>query len=190
MPARGRRHELCDTCGSLRADSPRIETALLPDHPGKELDGQRVLRRRLFWCAANVIDCGWWATRTEFAGRGRRCVVRCGRCVAPALHWQAFRQGERTASNTLAMRRIADFVCKTHGAADRCRCQAPKKTLRLRKSEPGNRGNDLLRTQCPPGLSSMGLGSHWSPCSIRSEPPVLALEPTAEVATSRRNSLS
>ena len=29
----------------LGADSPRIETALLPDHPGKELDGQRVLRR-------------------------------------------------------------------------------------------------------------------------------------------------
>jgi len=48
MPAGGRRHELCDTCGSLRAYSPRIEATFLPDHAGKELDWKGVLRRRLF----------------------------------------------------------------------------------------------------------------------------------------------
>ena len=48
VPAGGRRHELCDTRGSLRADSPRIEAALLPDHPGKELYGKGTLCRRLF----------------------------------------------------------------------------------------------------------------------------------------------
>ena len=48
VPAGGRRHELCDTCGSLRADSLRIEATFLPDHAGKELDWKGVLRRRLF----------------------------------------------------------------------------------------------------------------------------------------------
>ena len=46
--AGGRRRELCDTCGSLRADSLRIEATFLPDYSGKELDRQGVLRRRLF----------------------------------------------------------------------------------------------------------------------------------------------
>jgi hypothetical protein len=45
VPARGRRHELCDTCGSLRADSLRIEATFLPDHTGKELNRQGVLGR-------------------------------------------------------------------------------------------------------------------------------------------------
>ncbi len=35
-------------CGSLRADSLRIEATFLPDHAGKELDWKGVLRRRLF----------------------------------------------------------------------------------------------------------------------------------------------
>ena len=41
----GPRHELRDSFRSLGADSPRIETALLPDHPGKELNRQRVFHR-------------------------------------------------------------------------------------------------------------------------------------------------
>jgi hypothetical protein len=48
VPTGGRRHELRDTFGSLWGDSPRIETALLPDHAGKELDRKAVLCRRLF----------------------------------------------------------------------------------------------------------------------------------------------
>jgi hypothetical protein len=48
VPTGGRRHELRDACGSLRADSVRIKATFLPYHPGKELDGQCVLRRRLF----------------------------------------------------------------------------------------------------------------------------------------------
>ena len=48
VPTGGRRHELRDTCGSLRADSLRIEATFLPDHAGKKLDWEGVLRRRLF----------------------------------------------------------------------------------------------------------------------------------------------
>ena len=48
VPAGGRRHELCNTCGSLRADSQRIEATFLPDDAGKELYRKLVLRRRLF----------------------------------------------------------------------------------------------------------------------------------------------
>ena len=48
VPTGGVRHELCDTCGSLRANSLRIEATFLPDHAGKELDWKGVLRRRLF----------------------------------------------------------------------------------------------------------------------------------------------
>src|SRR5262249_20617068 len=40
---------------------------------------------------------------------------------------------------------------KTRGAAERCRGQTPKETLRLQKSEPRNRGNDLLHAQTAPG---------------------------------------
>jgi hypothetical protein len=38
VPTGGPRHELSDSCRPLGADSARIETALLPDHAGKELD--------------------------------------------------------------------------------------------------------------------------------------------------------
>jgi hypothetical protein len=48
VPTGGRRHELCDTSGSLRADSLRIEATFLPDNAGKELYWKGVLRRRLF----------------------------------------------------------------------------------------------------------------------------------------------
>ena len=48
VPTGGARHELGDPFRSLGTDSPRIEATLLPYHSGKELDGQRVLRRRLF----------------------------------------------------------------------------------------------------------------------------------------------
>ena len=48
VPTGGPRHELSNAFGSLRAGSPRIEAALLPDHSGKELDGKGILRRRLF----------------------------------------------------------------------------------------------------------------------------------------------
>jgi hypothetical protein len=48
VPAGGRRHELGDTCGSLRADSLCIEATFLPDHAGNELDWKGVFRRRLF----------------------------------------------------------------------------------------------------------------------------------------------
>jgi hypothetical protein len=47
VPAGGRRHELGYPLGSLGADRPRVEAALLPDHSRKELDRQRVLRGRL-----------------------------------------------------------------------------------------------------------------------------------------------
>jgi hypothetical protein len=47
MPTGGRRHEL-PACGALRADCVRIETALLPDHAGKELDWKGVLGCPLF----------------------------------------------------------------------------------------------------------------------------------------------
>jgi hypothetical protein len=39
---------MCDTFGSLRADSLCIEATFLPDHAGEELDWKSVLRRRLF----------------------------------------------------------------------------------------------------------------------------------------------
>jgi hypothetical protein len=42
-----------------------------------------------------------------------------------------------------------------------CSCRA---ALRRQKA---------IHAETTPGLSSMGVGSHWSPCSIRSEPPVL-----------------
>jgi hypothetical protein len=48
VPARGRRHELRNTCGSLRADSMGIEATFLPDHAGEELDWKAVLGRRVF----------------------------------------------------------------------------------------------------------------------------------------------
>ena len=44
VPTGGARHELGDPFRSLGTDSPRIEAALLPYHPGKELDRQGVLR--------------------------------------------------------------------------------------------------------------------------------------------------
>ena len=59
---------------------------------------------------------------------------------------------------------------KTRGAADRCHRQTPKKTLRLRKSEPRNRGNDLLHAQGPP-LVQVGGGVELVPCSSRPERP-------------------
>jgi hypothetical protein len=78
---------------------------------------------------------------------------------------------------------------KTRGAADRCHRQTPKKTLRLRKSEPRNRGNDLFARPMPPGLSSIGVGSNWSGTPLDpNRRQCLALEPTAEVASLRRNS--
>ena len=61
VPAGGRWHELCDTCGSFRADSLRIEATFLPDHAGKELDRKAVLCRRLLQRATNVIGGGRWA---------------------------------------------------------------------------------------------------------------------------------
>jgi hypothetical protein len=48
VPAGGRRHELCNTCCSLRADSLRIEATFLLDDAGKQLDWKAVLRRQLF----------------------------------------------------------------------------------------------------------------------------------------------
>jgi len=79
MPAGGRRHELGDTCGSLGADSHRIEATFLPDHARKELDRKGILGRRLLQGAANVI----WGERSRgrlFAGRGRMSAFPIGGC--------------------------------------------------------------------------------------------------------------
>jgi hypothetical protein len=67
----------------------------------------------------------------------------------------------------------------------------PKKTLRLQKSEPRNRANDLLRHRGHPPLSSVGRGSNWSRVPVDpSRRQCFTLELTTEVASSRRNSPS
>jgi hypothetical protein len=82
MPAGGRRHELCDTCGSLRADSPRIEATFLVDHAGKELDWKGVLA--MSSAVAGLAD----GSGSSLAARRFRYYQ-----VSPALrlpvHWQA-----------------------------------------------------------------------------------------------------
>src|SRR4029077_10637521 len=51
-----------------------------------------------------------------------------------------------------------------------------------------------LRLQCrtkrPPGLSSVGVGSNWAVLQSTKRGQCIALDPTAEVASSRRNSAS
>ena len=70
-PTSGPRHELGDALCSLGADSPCVKTALLPDHPGKELDGKGVLRRRLLQGMANLV----WTLRL------RGCTVLVARRI-------------------------------------------------------------------------------------------------------------
>ena len=71
VPIRGARHELRDAFGAFAADGERVETALLPDHAGEELDRQAVLRRVLFDCAADIVG-------------GRRILRSAAGGVAPA----------------------------------------------------------------------------------------------------------
>ena len=57
------RGEKKDPLGNMYDPKTRVNFALkgltvAPDHAGKEFDRKRVLRRRLFCYAANVIDCG------------------------------------------------------------------------------------------------------------------------------------
>src|SRR5262249_16465310 len=48
--------------------------------------------------------------------------------------------------------KLSNAMSKTREAAHRCRRQAPNKTLRLQKSEPRNRGNDLYARPMTPGV--------------------------------------
>jgi hypothetical protein len=85
MPAGGRRHELCDTCGSLRAYSPRIEATFLPDHPGKNSTGRQTSSTVSVWTAA---PSGSLAV-DEWSGRCRRdaCLCIAGRiCQRERAH--------------------------------------------------------------------------------------------------------
>src|SRR5262249_45520297 len=112
----------------------------------------------------NVIGCGRWATahRVRLPWTEERCQV--WPMSRLPVHWQAHlpkqvrKQGVRRLCGTYWVSPWFDDT-KTRGAEDRCRRQTPKKTLRLRKSEPRDRGNDLFAPPRPPPLSSMGVGS-------------------------------
>ena len=54
-----------------------------PDHAGKEFDRKRVLRRRLFCYAANVIDCGLLGASPRRESRAHSCRA------LPSCRWQA-----------------------------------------------------------------------------------------------------
>ena len=60
---------------------------------------------------------------------------------------------------------------KTHGAADRCRRQTPKKTLSPHFWVFGIFEDTLSRHPSPPGLSGMGVGSNWSRAQVDPNPP-------------------
>jgi hypothetical protein len=101
----------------------------------------------------------------EFASRGRRDIfpiVSCRRCRARLCIGRRIGQGQARMQAAVGLygalwRRLFNDT-KTRGAAERCRRQIPKETLRLQKSGARNRGNDLSRAQWPPGLSSVGGG--------------------------------
>ena len=123
VPAGGCRHELRDTCGSLRADSQRIEAALLPYHPGKELYGQSVLGRRLFRARQISSAVGTCSDRP----RSSLAVDWSGIAgVAPACAFAgAFAKASAKPSSGPAIRSIGvSFVSPrstTRRAADWCR---------------------------------------------------------------------
>ena len=80
---------------------------------------------------------------------------------------------------------------KTRGAADRCHRQTVKENLRPHFGVFGIFEGTLSRHPSPPGLSSMGGGSNCPSAPVdprRGQ--CIALDPTAEVASSRRNSPS
>ena len=76
---------------------------------------------------------------------------------------------------------------KTRGAAERCGRQTPKNSLRLQKSKARNRGNDLLRAQWHPGLSSTGAGSKGGGAISASRESSLRKSPLSRRNSARRN---
>jgi hypothetical protein len=83
--------------------------------------------------------------------------------VAPACALAGvFAKASAQASSGPAMRGITGFVWfddSKDAPGGPVPPSNPKKTLRLRKSEPRNRGKDpFIRSLTPPGLSSMGVG--------------------------------
>ena len=77
-----------DPLGNMYDPKTRVNFALkgltvAPDHAGKEFDRKRVLRRRLFCYAANVIDCGLLGASPRRESRAHSCRA------LPSRRWQA-----------------------------------------------------------------------------------------------------
>ena len=101
--------------------------------------------------------------RTEFACPGLRSVVRCGRCRACLCI------GRRTCQSKCASKewsgyaghcgcRLGSMTPKRAGRRTGATLKNPKETLRLQKSEPRNRGNDLFCAPEATPLSRLGVG--------------------------------
>ncbi len=108
----------------------------------------------------------------------RRPYPRAAQVWRLLVHWQAHlpKRARKQGAVRLCEALLVSFgspTAKRAGAWDQCHRQTPKKTLRLRKSEPRNRRNDLLHHQGHPPLSRLG----WGRIDPRRQ--CFALEPTA-----------
>ena len=115
----------------------------------------------------------------DIVDNGACFIVRDNGRVLPVsrlpVHWQAHLRKRtcKQAAGRLCGALLVSFWfddSKTRGAADRCRRQTPKKTLRLPKSEPRNKGNDLLHAQMTPRPVRCGGGVELVPVVSRSKP--------------------
>src|SRR5215472_7598126 len=100
----------------------------------------------------------------EFAGRGRFPIVRSHWCRACLCIGRRVGQSERKSKQSGYTEPCSVVLIRQQqnardgGPVPR---QAPKKTLRLQKSRPRNRGTDLLRH---------GGGVEWSPSHPTNDP--------------------
>src|SRR5215471_3947765 len=83
------RHELCDTERAFGTDRARVETALLPYHPGKKFHRKVVVGSVRFDCAANILRgrCNVWpfGRVTVFSGPVGRLFLWRGRILAQVI---------------------------------------------------------------------------------------------------------